>query len=224
MIYCILYGVWWGFLRRWFGGLFPEEQFKLLGNRGIQTAIMLISLFPVMLQICLLRYPTYSLISVLIIASFMTSWIQFQFWSRGHGGTFADMGRDKNPDISRYDRWFKFILDISWNFFTNLKENYKIFNWLLQRWSAKKYGYTYDMLYHTLRYTLCMFVPALMLKKFVFIFIGLLSAPIYEINLRLYEKFKFKWMQLSWLNSANKLSEIELGFIFGFSLLLCIKY
>lgn len=213
----ILYGMLWAFLRRWFGGLFPDEQYKILGNRGLQTICMLISLFPVIYLKTLSVYPQYSLIINIILASFITAWIQFQFWSRGHGGTFGDMGRNKNPDLSRYNRWFKKPIDICWNYLLKLKNNNVFFGYILQRWSGTMYGYSYDMLYHTLRYTLCMIVPALLLNTWTFIIIGLLSAPIYELNMRIYEKYKFnlKWMKYHWLNTPNKLTEIIYGFIFG---------
>lgn len=220
IIYGILYGLWWGFLRRWFGGLFPDEKYKILGNRGLQTIFMLISLFPVIYSKTLYNYPTHSLIFNLITASFITFWIQFQFWSRGHGGTFADMGRTQNPNTSRYDRWFKKPLDKCWDILLSLKEKYTFFKILLKRWSGRRYGYTYDMVYHTIRYTLCMLLPAFLLHNIVFIVIGLLSAPCYELLIRFYEKYKLPFMKLSWLSSPNKLTEIIYGFIFGFGILL----
>ena len=217
---CLLNGALWGFLRRWFGGLFPDETYKVLGNRGLQTTVMLLALLPVIYYKVAILYPMQSLLVNIIFASLITAWIQFQFWSRGHGGTFADMGRTVNPDVSRYDRWFKWPLDKIWDLLLYLKENYSFFAWLLQKWSGRRYGYTYDMTYHMIRYTLCMTVPAICLQSWIWIFIGLMSAPMYELNLRFYEKYKFKWMELSWIDRANKLTEIEYGFLFGFCILL----
>lgn len=216
IIYGILYASWWGFLRRWFGGLFPDEQYKILGNRGVQTGFMLVSLFPVILNRVENIYSTHSLIFNSILASFITCWIQFQFWSRGHGSTFLDMGRDHNPNISRYNRWFKKPLDWVWFKLLKLKENNRFFGWLLQKWSGRQYGYTYDIVWHGLRYTLCMIVPALLLHNWIYIFIGLCSAPLYEANLRFYESHSYKWMKIEWLDRSNKLTEIEYGFLFGF--------
>lgn len=213
----VLYGLWWGFLRRWFGGLFPDEQYKILGNRGLQTTVMILSLLPVMFVRTKEIYSTLNIYIILAITLFITLWIQFQFWSRGHGATFLDMGRTKNPDLSRYDRWFKKPLDKCWNKLLQLKQNNKIAAFLLQKWSGRMYGYTYDMIYHTLRYTLCMIIPAILLKSLVFIIIGLISAPLYELAIRFYEKanYKYAWMKLPWLNSPNKPTEIIYGFIFG---------
>ena len=210
------YGLIWGFLRRMYGGLFPDDQYKILGNRLFQTLIMIIILLPNMYFYTEAIYNNYSTAIKFLITLCVTLWIQFQFWSRGHGATFGDMGRDKNPDVSRYNRWFKIPLDFIWNKVLYLKNNNKIFNWLLQNWSGTMYGYTYDLIYHCLRYTLCMIVPAIVYQNWIFILIGLYAAPVYELTLRFYEKNNFKWMQLPYLNSPNKLSEIEYGFIFGF--------
>lgn len=215
-MYNVLYGLLWGFLRRWFGGLFPEEKYKILGNRGLQTTIMIICLFPIIFFKCKDLYQALPLYLCTTIASIITLWIQFQYWSRGHGATFLDMGRDKNPNLSRYARWFKVPLDYIWNKLLYLKNNNKFFKWLLQRWSGEMYGYSYDMWYHTLRYTLCMVLVSIALADINYIFIGLLNAPIYEMCIRLYENKSYKWMKYDWLNSSNKLAEILNGFIFGF--------
>lgn len=232
IIFLLIFSAWWGFLRRWFGGLFPDEQYKVLGNRSLQTSIMMISMFPaILLQIlkqenCILTKwlaylpEQYYVTGVIIATLLLVSWLQFQFWSRGHGATFGDMGRTLVPDESRYDRWFKMPIDFCWNITLKLKNNTCIGAWLLQRWSGRMYGYTYDMIYHTARYTLCMLVPCILLNNISFVIVGLLAAPIYELNLRLYEKYTFKWMSLPWLNRANKLSEIVYGFIFGLGICL----
>lgn len=211
----ILNGLWWGFLRRWFGGLFSDN--KILGSRGVQTAVMLISLFPVMLFSTKEVYSNVYVIYSIAIA--LTLWIQFQFWSRGHGATFLDMGRTENPDLSRYDRWFKIPLDYIWNKMLSFKAT-EIGGFLLQRWSGRMYGYTYDMVYHICRYSLCMIVPSIILHNWIYFVIGLLSAPLYELSIRLYEKYHFKWMDIGWLSSPNKPVEIVYGFIFGAGILL----
>ena len=46
----VAYGLWWGFLRRWYGGCL--EQYPLLRNRGVQTTAMMLSMF---LLFCILR-------------------------------------------------------------------------------------------------------------------------------------------------------------------------
>lgn len=74
-----LNGCWWGFLRRWYGGLFPDEQYKILGNRGLQTTIMLLSLFPIIYQQTVSLYSTYSQLFNIIYASLVTAWIHSNF-------------------------------------------------------------------------------------------------------------------------------------------------
>lgn len=229
----ILNGIWWGFLRRWFGGLFPDEKYKVLGNRGLQTTVMLLSLFPVimyqtiyssssfMLWVSSFFESKYHIYYSAAVALVLTLWVQFQFWSRGHGGTFADMGRTLEPNESRYNRWFKWPLDKIYDILNYLKLNNSTVAWLLQNWTGRKYGYTYDMVYHTMRYSLCMLVPTFALQNWTWFIIGLLSAPIYEMNLRLYEKNENLFLKkIEWLDRANKLSEIEYGFIFGALILL----
>lgn len=66
-----------------------------------------------------------------VLALITTCWVQFMFWSRGHGA-ILDEGRNKNPDISRYDRWFKVPLDFVWDKLLELKNNNKFFGRLLK--------------------------------------------------------------------------------------------
>lgn len=40
----IVYFILGAFARRWFGGMFPDEKYKILGNRGLQT-VFVIALF-----------------------------------------------------------------------------------------------------------------------------------------------------------------------------------
>ena len=215
-----LNGLWWGFLRRWFGGLFPDEKYKVLGNRGLQTTVMILSLLPIIWVNVQEVYAFSDKWVTVIFVLAITLWIQFQFWSRGHGGTFGDMGRTIEPDESRYDRWFKIPLDYIWEKVFELKSKNITVTWLLQNWSGRKYGYTYDMIYHGLRYTLCMIPVTLLLNNFNYTLIGLLSAPIYEMNLRFYERKHYSWMNKPWLNMPSKLTEIEYGFIFGILIML----
>ncbi len=65
----IINGILWSFIRRWYGGLFDE--YKGLGNRGIQTVVMITSIFFILLE----QTSWWS-------ALLLSSWIQFQFWSR----------------------------------------------------------------------------------------------------------------------------------------------
>lgn len=217
LIYTILYGIWWGFLRRWFGGLFSEDKHKFLSNRGLQTIFMMASLFPV-LYICTHNTFFISLIYEILYTSILTAWIQFQFWSRGHG-CILDMGRNKNPDITRYDRWYADLLDYIWDKGKDLKTRYTFFNKLLKNWSCKKYGYSYDISYTLLRYTCPMLLTSILMHSYIPTIIGLFSAPTYEACHRYYEKHNYKWMSYQGLNAPHKLAEIIYGFIFGAGIL-----
>ena len=37
----LIYFLLGGFLRRWYGGLFPDDKYKVLGNRALQTVVMI---------------------------------------------------------------------------------------------------------------------------------------------------------------------------------------
>lgn len=208
----LLNGIWWGFLRRWYGGLFPDEKYKILGSRGLQTFIMILSIFPVVFFRIKFRYEL-ELPYLVVFSVAITSWIQFMFWSRGHGA-ILDEGRNKNPDISRYDRWFKYPLDSVWDSLLYLKNNNRFFNKLLRNWSGNKYGYSYDMCWTGCRYALPM-IPVSIFLGFNFLLIGMLVPLTYEACLRIYERNLNFFNQFHWLNAGHKIAEILTGFSFG---------
>lgn len=207
-----LNGIWWGFLRRWYGGLFPDEKYKVLGSRGLQTLVMMLSIFPVVFFQIKFGYEL-ELIYLVICSLAVTCWIQFMFWSRGHGA-ILDEGRNKNPDISRYDRWFKIPLDFIWDKLLELKNSNKFFGWLLKNWSGNKYGYSYDMWWTGCRYTFPM-IPVSVFLGFKFLLIGMLVPLVYEFCIRIYERNTTFFNKFHWLNAGHKIAEIFTGFIFG---------
>lgn len=208
----LLNGIWWGFLRRWYGGLFPDETYKILGSRGLQTFVMMLSIFPVAFFQIKFGYEL-ELYYLVICSLAVTCWIQFMFWSRGHGA-ILDEGRNKNPDISRYDRWFKIPLDFIWDKLLELKNSNKFFGWILQNWSGNKYGYSYDMCWTGCRYTLPM-LPVAIFLGFKFLLIGMLVPLVYEFCIRIYERNTTFFNKFHWLNAGHKIAEIFTGFIFG---------
>lgn len=172
MIYAIL----GAFARRWYGGAL--EIYKILKNRGVQTAFM-IGLF---LTIYLRAYNW-------IVSTIITSWLQFQFWSRGHGCCF-DMGRGnkKEETIKRYqERWYYIPCD-----------------WLSEKLGFEKYGIMYDFCYMTLRYT-CPMLP-MMFLDWRYILIGLSISFIYLICWTFNLKGKKEW-----LNAPTKIAELISG-------------
>lgn len=146
------------FARVWFGS---DLESKVWSNRGLQTAFMLVLFLSIYLD-----YP-FNWINALL-AVVVSCWLQFQFWSRGHG-CCVDLGRDKKPSadtIRRYkERWYHFPCD--WQFDKVFKR------------PEAKYGYIYDYCYTTLRYT-CPMLP-MMLIDWRYILIGLSIAPIYSL-------------------------------------------
>lgn len=185
MVY--LYFIIGAFLRRWFGGLFPENKYKVLGNRGLQSIVM-ISVF-------LSIYIKWSDIESVLLALIISLWLQFQFWSRGHGCCF-DLGNDTNPSedtIRRYnERWYHVPCD-----------------WLVKQGFFSYYSPSYDYVYMTLRYT-CPMLP-LIFWNWHYILIGLAAAPIYLICWSLY-KSNLNPAKLPYcINSPTKWAEIFYG-------------
>lgn len=160
-----IYAVLGAFARLWFGS---DLKSKLWGNRGLQTAFMLV-LF------CSIFITDWNSI---ILGIAISCWLQFQFFSRGHGCCF-DLGRGGKPDaetLKRYnERWYHIPCD-----------------WLL---SKHKYGFLYDFFYLTLRYT-CPMLP-MMILDWRYILVGLSIAPIYAFSITLQE-------QEPWIFDENK--------------------
>ena len=179
MIYFIL----GAFARRWYGGMFPDDKYKILGNRALQTAFML-ALF----MAIYVKQPNDVLSWV--IAAVISCWLQFQFWSSGHGCCF-DLGRGGYPTpetIKRYnERWYHIPCD-----------------WLAKKGYFPYYGEKYDFYYMTLRYA-CPMIP-MMFFDWRYILIGLSIAPVYEFCWT----FKLK-LNKSRLNSPTKIAELICG-------------
>ena len=204
IVFCCLYFILGAFARRWFGGMFPDDEYKILGNRGLQTTFMCL----LFLSIFVVDYTSWI---DWVIGIAITMWLQFQFWSRGHGACF-DIGRGVFPPeekvIKRYnERWYHFPCD--W-----------IFDKLAKR-SDRKYGFLYDFLYMGLRYTCPMLALSLVFwvlsfwgltcSDFRYVWLGLSVAPIYAFNWTLYEREEWIRPCKTWLNSPTKWSEIVVG-------------
>ena len=120
------------FLRRWYGGCL--EAYKILRSRGVQTVCML----AVFMSIYLFDWSSWQ---NWLGAAIVSGWLQFQFWSRGHGACF-DIGRGTPSEetIRRYnERWYHYPVD--WLF----DKAFKV--------PGSKYGFMYDFVYMGLRYT-----------------------------------------------------------------------
>ena len=190
-LFMVVYGLWWGFLRRWYGGCL--EQYPLLRNRGVQTIAMMLSMFFLFCSFKSWQGAAASLV--------LTCYLQFQFWSRGHGACF-DIGRG-TPDettIKRYnERWYHKPLD-----------------WWFNKMNADehKYGFLYDFLYMGMRYT-CPMVVLYFLSP-VFVLIGALVSPVYAFNHTLWERENWIFSRMhKFCRAPTQISEVVVGFIFG---------
>ncbi len=191
----IFYFILGAFLRRWYGGCL--EDYKILRNRTVQTICMLAVFMSVYVG-------DWSNWKYIIFAAVVSCWLQFQFWSRGHGACF-DIGRNMSPSedtIRRYnERWYHYPVD--WLFDKVLKE------------PTKKYGFLYDFIYMGLRYTCPMIVMAIL--DWRYIVLGALVSPIYCICWTLSEREKWIFdKRIPFVSGATNLAErIVGGLIFG---------
>ena len=184
----IINGMLWALLRRWYGGGF-DDKYKWLGNRGLQTAVMITAIFIALIDR-----------TIWWAALLLALWIQFEFWSRAVG-EILDCGRSQVQTAESYDRWFRIPLD-----------------WVYDKLSLPKYSGGYDWWYTWLRYGLPMIVPAAVLADISFMLIALASAPVYFGCWRLFEKFPQMSAWPKWCNEPKNLAELIFGFIFGVGL------
>ncbi len=164
----VVYFILGALARVWYGA---DDLPKFWQNRGVQTIFMMLLFMSIYIV-----FPLNWINVALAIA--ITCWMQFQYWSRGHG-ICIDVGDStvvSENDIKRYnDRWYAKVCD-------KLLPNHK-------------YGYLYDYLYLNLRYA-CPMLP-MMIFDWRYILIGLSIAPIYVFSNELAERE-------SWVFAANK--------------------
>lgn len=184
----------WAALRRIFGGAIKKG---ILGNRGMQTILMIVSMFPFVL------YPLGLPLWVILVIALITScWVQFCFWSKGHGPCF-DIANDKDPSedtIRRYKEMFGY--------------NYLCKRIPYPRW----YGFLFDYRLMNIRYNWPM-LPLTLLVSPLYILIGLAISPIYAFCWALWREERWLFdLFPSWLKKPVQLAEIIGGFIFGFGI------
>lgn len=131
----------------------------------------------------------------LLFAFGISLWIEFEFWSRGHGCAF-DLGNGGYPNeetIKRYnERWYHIPCD-----------------WLAEKRFFAYYSTRYDFMYMTLRYT-CPMLP-LMFIDWKYFLLGNSIAPIYLFCWDLSKSDLWPKNLPSWINSPTKLAEIISG-------------
>ena len=165
----VLYFLLGALARVWYGA---DDLPKFWQNRGVQTVFMMGLFLSIYIN---LPFNWLNFIMAIIV----TCWIQFQYWSRGHG-ICIDVGDStvvSENDITRYnDRWYAKVCD-------KLLPNHK-------------YGYLYDYLYLTMRYA-CPMIP-MMIFDWRYILIGLSIAPIYVISNELAERESWVFENKKW--------------------------
>lgn len=180
IIYYFLIGA---FVRRWFGGAL--ENIPVLKNRALQTGVMV----GVFLGIYCTDWQNWFWPLVISL------WLQFEFWSRGHGCCF-DLGNGGYPGeetIKRYnERWY-----------------HKPCDWLAKKRFFSFYSVRYDFMYMTLRYT-CPMIP-LMFLDWRYFLVGNAAAPIYLFCWDLYNSDLWPSKLPAWANSPTKWAEMIYG-------------
>lgn len=170
MIMVLLFAVLGAIARVWFGA---DDLPKFFQNRGVQTAYMLLLFAAIYL-------PGVTSWLSLCVALFTICWMQFQYWSRGHG-VCIDTGDDENPSantIKRYEeRWYAKVCD--------------------KLLPDHKYGFLYDTLYLALRYGCPALVAAIVNLQPGLVLIGLSIPFIYTFSNELQEREP-------WVFAANK--------------------
>ena len=165
----ILYMFLGALARVWYGA---DDLPKFWQNRGLQTAFMMGLFLSIYIDL------PFNWINF-VMAVIVTCWLQFQFWSRGHG-ICIDVGDStvvSENDIKRYeDRWY-----------------HKVCDWLFPN---HKYGYLYDFFYLMLRYTMPM-LP-MMIFDWRYILVGLSIAPIYVFSNELAEREPWVFEKKTW--------------------------
>lgn len=155
--------------RVWYGA---DDLPKFFQNRGVQT-IFMIALFVA----CFFDKDLTWFGWGVVVA--VTCWLQFQYWSRGHG-ICIDVGDStvvSENDIKRYEgRWYHKVCD-------KLLPNHK-------------YGYLYDFFYLTLRY-ICPMIP-MMIFDWRYILVGFSIAPIYVFSNELAERESWVFEKKTW--------------------------
>lgn len=145
----------WAFLRPWYGGMFKDTWLK--NNRGLQTAVMILAILPLFVF-------DFTNIWSWVVGVLLTAWVQFQYWSRGHGPAF-DIGTNSSPSadvIERYtDRWYDAICKYWFPY---------------ESWFTRPY----DALWMFLRYTCPMLVLTFISP--LYLLCGIFTPYIYEMS------------------------------------------
>ena len=167
----IVYAALGALLRLWYG--YDNFNNKILDNRAVQTIPMILLFFTIFCR-------DYTSILSILYGLGISCWLQFQYWSRGHGAAIDTGDVEANEkDIRRYtDRWY-----------------HKVCDYLLPN---AKYGYLYDCLWLGLRYGCPMLLVSLLEWNIGFFFIGLLVPLIYVFSNKLQDEMPYIFNEPTW--------------------------
>lgn len=175
------------FGRLWFGS---DLTSKIWGNRGLQTAFMLLLFFIAFTQ-------DFTNWLTVVIGLAMACWMQFQEISRNQVMSIdtGDNAVTSQEDIDRYNkRWYHKIVD-------KLLPNHK-------------YGFLYDNLMLFLRYTCPLTVPALYYGQPLFWALGMTVPFIYTFANELQEREPWVFDENKWYwRRGWSLAEMLAGFV-----------
>ena len=189
-----LFAIWFGILRRWFGG---ARYFGVKTKRWIQTTIMIITMISEFLLAAAITKTEINHHFVIIVV-LLSGYLQAAYWAQKHGSCFDD-GRGDKPEgeeLVRYESyWYHFIPDY---FF-----------------KKAMYGYGYDTMLMGIRYTLP--VLPLMLLNPHFFWVGFFVTFIYAYSWSLYEIDRplFPILGNKHISFPTNLAEVLTGMLFG---------
>ena len=193
VLFCV-FSIFYGILRRWFGG---ARYFEHNAPRGLQTVIMILTS---VLELCSAAWLIDVEIDGWLFGGFLliAGYLHTAYWAQKHGSPF-DCGRGKIHDeesIRRYNSyWYHFIPDFVFK--------------------KAMYGYGYDTLLMCLRYTFP--VIPMMFLNIHFFWVGFFVAFIYAYSWSLWEIDKTLWPILGnkHIKFSTDLAEVLTGILFG---------
>lgn len=203
LVMAFLNGILWAFLRRIYGGAL--ESFSIIKERGVQTTLMIVSTLIVIFPSATDLNITSSVIANFTLSLLLSCWLQFCYWSLGHGMVMW-IGTDGTPkdekELKRYqDMWgYDFVCKIV------PKENW--------------YGPFFDWLLMKIRYVLPM-IPMMIIHP-LYLLIGWLVGNNYALCHKAFQEDKWiwntlpKWLKTKWVGGPTSAAEFISGFQFGF--------
>lgn len=203
LVMAFLNGVLWAFLRRIFGGAL--ESLPIMKERGVQTVLMLISIIVVVFPYEIPSSTNLVLAGKVVYSIILACWLQFIYWSLGHGMVMW-IGTDGLPkddkELKRYEEMWGYDLACE----IVPKENW--------------YGPFFDWFIMKIRYVIPM-IPLMAIHP-LYLLIGWLVGNNYALCFKAYQEDKWiwdklpEWLKKRWIGGPTNAGEFVSGFQFGF--------